>query len=58
MYVLATEDIFVMCDRLSLLLYRQDAARTAASVGDIHRHAAGAARSQPPQHTLDRTSVV
>uniref|UniRef100_A0AAR2K4M8 Pleiotropic regulator 1 n=1 Tax=Pygocentrus nattereri TaxID=42514 RepID=A0AAR2K4M8_PYGNA len=31
---------------------RQDAVRTAASVGDIHRHAGGAERSQPPQHTL------
>uniref|UniRef100_A0AAR2JMV6 Pleiotropic regulator 1 n=1 Tax=Pygocentrus nattereri TaxID=42514 RepID=A0AAR2JMV6_PYGNA len=30
----------------------QDAVRTAASVGDIHRHAGGAERSQPPQHTL------
>ncbi|GAA6097785.1 pleiotropic regulator 1, partial [Tachysurus ichikawai] len=31
---------------------RQDLARTAASVGDIHRHAGAAERSQPPQHTL------
>ncbi|KAK3507747.1 hypothetical protein QTP70_035010, partial [Hemibagrus guttatus] len=31
---------------------RQDMARTAASVGDIHRHAGAAERSQPPQHTL------
>ncbi|KAI4901850.1 hypothetical protein NFI96_034597 [Prochilodus magdalenae] len=31
---------------------RQDLARTAASVGDIHRHAGGAERSQPPQHTM------
>ncbi|XP_017316551.1 pleiotropic regulator 1 [Ictalurus punctatus] len=31
---------------------RQDMARTAASVGDIHRHAGAAERSQPPQHSL------
>lgn len=31
---------------------RQEASRTAASVADIHRHAGGAERSQPPQHAL------
>lgn len=30
-----------------LLNFRQDASRTAASVGDIHRHAGGAERSHP-----------
>ncbi len=34
------------------LLCRQEASRTAASVADIHRHAGGAERSQPPQHAL------
>lgn len=37
--------IFVLwCD----LFLRQDMARTAASVGDIHRHAGSAERSLPP----------
>lgn len=31
---------------------RQDIGRTAASVGDIHRHAGGAERSLPPHHGM------
>ena len=32
--------------------FRLDAGRTAASVGDIHRHAGIAERSQPPMSSL------
>uniref|UniRef100_A0A8B9H7U1 Pleiotropic regulator 1 n=1 Tax=Astyanax mexicanus TaxID=7994 RepID=A0A8B9H7U1_ASTMX len=36
---------------------RQDVARTAASVADIHRHAGSAERSQPPQHSMNTALI-
>lgn len=42
----------LLCVCVCIACCRQDMARTAASIGDIHRHAGAAERSQPPQHTL------
>ncbi len=40
-----------------MLNFRQDASRTAASVGDIHRHAGGAERSHPQSTAVVGRSV-